>query len=832
MATNFSQSSIKEELIKKLLQLENWKTKILDVSIYSRILSVMAFALEKIALYGEILFKHSNWKTSTIRKFLIPQASILSYTPYRKKGSFGAVKLSADSTFAVASSSYTENTAIINKWDFFNDIRGELFVYAVDDYLYLKDTTIINTTIDASSSAVDLANNTVGIPVTAHGMPVGQMVSIRDSVYYDGNYTILSTTTTNQIVIEAPYVAETFDGTESIYTGHLYVNVKEGVPKEYTYKASGTANEVIELFDDSIDNDEIDIYIVDVDGEILHEVSVVTDPFLINDIDNYSCVVENKTDFSGINIIFGEDIYTRQLVPNEYVLIKYATTSGSSGEIIELNKINTIGSSILTSTGEVANLYVTNDESISGGTDYESLDSIKSNGRNLFGAGYRAGSKNDWLTIIKSHPSVYKATIWTEYDINKVEVSINQNLVYLSAISTAGEDLTVTEKSDISLNYLKDLRPITDVVQWQNLQVINIRLNLTAKIKLVTEDEVKNDVYTILNSNYGILNAEYKTNVYDSDLKAQIQNLDNIIYIVDEDTAIYHSEKSEVYNAIDAALTSHEVVVSLPAVEESNPDNQILLTSGSVEVWIKRKISGTVYDEKQIAQCNSGTPTVLEGINGFNVAGGVVSYVSNIVSYNITDIILDSVPPPEIDGSTYGYQEWSFTAPTTTASASGLNNDATVYNCTITVDGTPKAIAITGSAAQTIQTVIDEINSDLGASAVAGFNASGGGGNGSIKVTSATYGTSSSVLITDTDLFSNITNADASPDTAVAGTAPGTFGVINPSESDSNGYWLRLVYRTENGNGDFTEDIRLPYFYNITNIQEDDIFYTLSYIEE
>ena len=83
---------------------------------------------------------------------------------------------------------------------------------------------------------------------------------------------------------------------------------------------------------------------------------------------------------------------------------------------------------------------------------------------------------------------------------------------------------------------------------------------------------------------------------------------------------------------------------------------------------------------------------------------------------------------------------------------SGLANDATVYTATITVDGgAAQPIAITGSAAQTIGTLVGELNADTTG---ANWNASGVG----LTCTSLVTGVSSTILLVDTDLFSAVTD--------------------------------------------------------------------------
>lgn len=74
------------------------------------------------------------------------------------------------------------------------------------------------------------------------------------------------------------------------------------------------------------------------------------------------------------------------------------------------------------------------------------------------------------------------------------------------------------------------------------------------------------------------------------------------------------------------------------------------------------------------------------------------------------------------------------------------------YSATVTVDGVIKSVKFLGTAGDTIQHVIDEINADLGASATAALT----GGN--IVITSATTGSGSSVVVDDNGfLFNRLT---------------------------------------------------------------------------
>jgi hypothetical protein len=126
--------------------------------------------------------------------------------------------------------------------------------------------------------------------------------------------------------------------------------------------------------------------------------------------------------------------------------------------------------------------------------------------------------------------------------------------------------------------------------------------------------------------------------------------------------------------------------------------------------------------------------------------------------------------------NTAGYQGVNVGGAIAGGTATGLTNDATVYTASISVDGTPTPIAVTGSSAQTYTTLLSEINTDLGVSATAAIV------SGNLRVTSATSGSSSSVVITDVDLFNTLTTyvtlfaPAAGTDIAVASLVPSIGG--------------------------------------------------------
>jgi hypothetical protein len=98
-----------------------------------------------------------------------------------------------------------------------------------------------------------------------------------------------------------------------------------------------------------------------------------------------------------------------------------------------------------------------------------------------------------------------------------------------------------------------------------------------------------------------------------------------------------------------------------------------------------------------------------------------------------------------------GYQTVSFASAKEGSDSTGLTDGATTYTASVKVDGSANAIEITGSAAQTFTDLVTELNADL-TGAVASLS------DGKIKITSSSSGEGSTIEITDTDLFSSLTD--------------------------------------------------------------------------
>lgn len=202
-------------------------------------------------------------------------------------------------------------------------------------------------------------------------------------------------------------------------------------------------------------------------------------------------------------------------------------------------------------------------------------------------------------------------------------------------------------------------------------------------------------------------------------------------------------------NGTTASFTGTIPSISISDPIVSSATQPIQIIKSDVVVTDDSASAGVLTANSQVT---SGTVNLTSGAYSIVFAG-----TAGTAATYTTTVDLFTTPSP----ATSGYQEATFTSPITGTDPTGLANDPTVYTATVDVDGTPNAISVTGSTAQTFTTLLSEINADL-TGAVASIV------SGALRITSSSTGVTSTISITDTDLFSTLTNFDVI-DTAVPG---------------------------------------------------------------
>jgi hypothetical protein len=408
--------------------------------------------------------------------------------------------------------------------------------------------------------------------------------------------------------------------------GSLSIPVKEGSPKEYTYIAMGSVNEKIYLYSDSIDNDEVDIYIVDNIGTILSQVTIATNLYLLNDPDTYYSEISNSPNYDYISLMFGDNVHTKQLTSGTHILIKYAETTGVSGNITSSGSITKIDGILYNSVGEpVSTVYVTNSTTISGGTDYEEIESVRNNAPNLFGAGYRCGTLADWNAVLASIPYIYQGNVWSINDVGGSTLISEQNKVFITAINSSGTSITTAQQTTLIATLKEDYASPTEIMEFVAPTKIYLAFEVTAKIRNMSTSAMRQIIKDTLYNKYTTLKSVFATKVYQSEYVALISSLSNIIYhetnIKLMDYNLGYSKIGEFFNAF---YTSSVL------------EDDVLLIVNSPQIWIKRKVAGVWLDPVQIAY-SSGAAFI--GMNGYTLSSTTIDYTEGTYSFIIDTVM-------------------------------------------------------------------------------------------------------------------------------------------------------------------------------------------------
>ena len=694
---NFVYSEIFNFVYEKLRSAYGWTIQILSESVYSNLISAFSYGVEQLAFYDEILTKESTFKTAELTSSINYISWMLNYTPHRKKGASSVAYVSADPYFNLRSGYYTYSdlTTSIPKW---TPILGaSINAYAIEDVVIPTNTTIyhynlpVNLTISRPEIRVINDEGIAIIPISVSNgsnyinspyvgtltqdrkIQVGTYVNIKGSVYFSGEYRVVSIpaaysnySSDYNIAIQTNYfgqqdLLEQIQLATILSTGQIRVEIREGRPLEYLYVAIGSINEKIPIFSPNIDNDFYEVYIVTTSEQIINGVTTYTtsivdtvtvltsDAYLINDLSKYYCTVYNDPEFKYIYFEFGDDVKTKKLSAGQKVLIKYAETVGALGNTSSLDVIDSFGVNLISANGlPVSGLYVTNVTSFAGGSDYETPESIKLNSRSQFNESNLLIS--NWTSVINKYPSILKSRVWTQVDIEPYTVNLNlQNNVYISALNKAGKPILSgsIEASNIIYLYLRQYSSPTDVILFQDTHIIQVKATIYYKIKPTNTLLFFNTVIQSLKDKYDLYNVDYATSVYES----------NVVRIVENSsTDVIYARVSLSYLELSTTnryLRNESPAIYLTATFKNNNlsrDSFLDLSGDTLSIWIRRKISSSYQKWIKIGeQVGSKLKFITSTIN---------NYSSRILSIADTYIDNGGFPGfPEVGNVLYSYVE-------------------------------------------------------------------------------------------------------------------------------------------------------------------------------
>lgn len=325
----------------------------------------------------------------------------------------------------------------------------------------------------------------------------------------------------------------TFLSKESTYlaanANYVDIPVIQGEKTEKTIEITSTAYPELRYASIAIKDPDIEnsLYSVKVNGVLWTEVDSIR---LATSNEDLYYTLQTLSDFSGVEITFGNGVFGKKLEYGDIVTFEYLQTKGEDGNVLSGGIITSVDTALKDESGTDVELFCTNLDALVGGSDYESVESIRSTAPLSFQTGNRAISSSDYATLIKQTNLVDKVQVWGEKEINEdagnkpgTYVEASENLIYITGITIdpeTGIGLPLSESSkSLIREALNDKKGTTDILQFVDTQVVYVTFESEVYISNTkySSEQVIGNVHNALASEYSLSEAAYKKNLYFSD---------------------------------------------------------------------------------------------------------------------------------------------------------------------------------------------------------------------------------------------------------------------------------------------------------------------------
>ena len=345
-------------------------------------------------------------------------------------------------------------------------------------------------------------------------------------------------------------------------------------------------------------------------------------------------------------VYFGDGVVSSALSDGNIVLLKYIATN--------VDQAN--GADTFTSSGAIdgeTSVTVTTVDSASGGSQRETIESIKLNAPLDYAAQGRCVTANDYVVFArKLFPQTKSVNVFGgedgSFDSSLGVVDTQEfGKVFISIRSTTGNNLTVTQKD----NLVKDLQKfnvasITPVIIDPEVTNIILETEFQFNSSKTTKDKetLKSEVTTVLtNYNTNTLNDFNKMFRY-SEIQGQIDDADDAI--LNSGSKVY---LSKTFTPQLLTSQSHDLFFNNPFFHPHSGHSGSL---GGVVASTGFKISGNATDEMFFDDDGKGNVRrfYLVGTtrNYVDLTAGTIDYAKGIVKLNTINVTSVS----DIDGVT------------------------------------------------------------------------------------------------------------------------------------------------------------------------------------
>jgi len=334
-------------------------------------------------------------------------------------------------------------------------------------------------------------------------------------------------------------------------------------------------------------------------------------------------------------IKFGDGMFGVSLNDGNIITIEYLVTTGKdANDVLNL----TYTDSIL----NVVNIDFSASDPSSGGSDRESISSIKFNAPKSYEAQNRVVTADDYKTLLLKQPTVNSVIVWGGEDNDPPEYG----KVFIAVKPTVGNSLTATEKENLIRSVIKPKKILTVSTEIVDPEYMYLLIDITAKYNSDETSLTEGDLISLIQnvvSNYNAVEINSFSKYF------RFSKLNRLIDFADR--SILNSDLSI------SMRIEQNVSLNLPTRYEisfSNPiDNSTEGRPSTHPYGFGNKLTSNSFVYNGFEDCyleeNNGILRIYRSIRGLTV--GVLN-TAGTLDYTTGKIILNSFAPSSFyDGS-------------------------------------------------------------------------------------------------------------------------------------------------------------------------------------
>lgn len=334
-------------------------------------------------------------------------------------------------------------------------------------------------------------------------------------------------------------------------------------------------------------------------------------------------MLKNDSDFGGVIITFGDGVSSASVSMGDVIKIKYVRTDGADGNVYDTANVTKMVSVADLEGRTGIDIVCTNEDEITGGDDYEDVDSIREKAPKTFMSGTDVVTVDDYQTYVSTLVPSSLVSVWgweqeqsdsglpfsnytesfhdTSYTIDTEGVLYGSNLVKVSGLtydttSNYATPFTNTMREKVATS-LQSVKPVTDVVWFDDPLITYFKI----RVRAFYDTSLYNDSSVVSAEVNDCLKNAYAFGIPVADRLSERKTMtfmNNLYY--SEYYALIHDLGSVAYHQADIRMYQIHgfsgVTVGASSTEYGFSDlytHHMNLRKGRIYMYVKENVSGS-----------------------------------------------------------------------------------------------------------------------------------------------------------------------------------------------------------------------------------------------